>query len=90
MREFAGFAGTSETNPPRVNIAAAIAEAKAATRAYLPNSQPEDLQIEITPSSADTATPVTYRVTTQMTVPLSFNRSSMVVHVAHGKREVAG
>ncbi len=90
VREFVGFSSTSETGPPSANIAAAISEAKAATKAYLPNAKPEDLQIQITPSSGGTGAPIKYEVTTRMTVPLSFQRRSTVEHVAHGKSEFAG
>lgn len=90
VREFAGLVGSSPATSPSVDIARAVAEAKLAYHAYLPNREPDDLKVDIAPPTGAGDDADSFRVSTELTVPLSFSQQSTITHVARGKPEVDG
>lgn len=90
VREFAGLLGSSAPTSPSVDLTRAAAEAKLAYHAYLPSRDVDDLNVSITPPTGTGEDADTFSVSTRLAVPLSFNRQSTIVHVAHGKPEVDG
>lgn len=90
VREFAGLLEPTVSPGPSVNIARAVAEAKVAYHAYLPNREPDDLIVSITQPTGTGDKAESFSVSTQLTVPLSFHRQSTIAHVAHGEAEVDG